>query len=74
MLTRIKINTWGQNQMPKTTFTKETFDRFDYNSRLLSTSMTSILKRFCLKIKDKSQTGKNICKLQVSQGISIQNI
>lgn len=60
--------------MPKTTFTKENFDRFDYISRLLSTSMTSVLKRYCLKIKDKSQTGKNICKLHVSQGISIQII
>ena len=34
MFTRIKINTWGQNQTPKT-FTKENFDRFDYISRFV---------------------------------------
>ena len=62
MLTRIKINTWGQNQMPKT-FTKENFDRFDYISRLLSTSVISVLKRYCLKIKDKSQTARKYRKI-----------
>ena len=62
MFTRIKINTWGQNQTPKT-FTKENFDRFDYISRLLSTSVISVLKRYCLKIKDKSQTARKYLKI-----------